>query len=414
MNATRKKRSWLVLGLSLTALVVLLVLVGETSRQQVPQISTARVTRENLNVSISSNGKVEPIEPQAIQSRLTTFVEKVFVVEGQPVRRGQLLVALDASETRTELARMREELVAAREELRAAQAGGRADEVAQVESDLRKTEAERAHLKRQREALERLLSKQAATRQELDQNTLALDRAEAELRSLQQKKDELARRARFDVDRTALRAEHARNGIHSLEGKLASARVTAPVDGTLFSLPVRVGQFVRVGDLLAELANLNRVRVRAFVDEPDLGMLAEGQEVEITWDAYPNRTWTGRVERIPKSVVERGTRTVGNVLCSVNNDRLELLPNINVSVRIRVRKLAQSLVVARSAVRMQGPEHYVFVVEADKLAQRVIKLGIVNETKYEVVGGLAEGDRVALAGDVELRDGLSVRPVDQK
>ncbi|HEY3129283.1 MAG TPA: efflux RND transporter periplasmic adaptor subunit [Acidobacteriota bacterium] len=424
MNATRRNRTWLVSGLTVTALVLLLLLVGETNRQQVPQISAARVTRESLNVSISSNGKVEPIEPHTVQSKLTTFVEKVFVVEGQSVKRGQLLLTLDPSEIRTELTRMQEELVGAQQDLQTAQGGGRADEVAQVESDLRKAEVERAHLKSQREALDRLLSKQAATRQELDQNKLALDRVEAESRALQQKKAELARRARADAERATLRAGHARDAIRSLEEKLAAARITAPVDGTLFSLrvggkdgagdPVRAGQFVRVGDMLAEVADLRRVQVRTFVDEPDLGLLAEGQDVEITWDAYPHQTWNGRVARVPKNVFSRGTRTVGEVLCSVSNDKLELLPNINVDVRIRVLNLANALTVPRGAVRSQGPEHYVFVVEGEKLARRPIKVGTVSATKCQVLGGLAEGDRVALPGEVELRDGLLVRPVDQK
>ncbi len=85
----------------------------------------------------------------------------------------------------------------------------------------------------------------------------------------------------------------------SLEERLHSATVISPVDGTFYSLPVHQGDYVKVGDLLAEIADLRHVRVRAFVDEPDLGRLAPGQEVQATWDAKPGRVWSGRTELIP-------------------------------------------------------------------------------------------------------------------
>ncbi len=97
---------------------------------------------------------------------------------------------------------------------------------------------------------------------------------------------------------------------------------------------MHAGDYVKVGDILAEMADLRQVRVRAFVDEPDLGWLAPDEDVKVSWDAMPNRTWTGKVEQVPKQVVARGTRSVGEVLCSVQNDKVELLPNVNVEVHI--------------------------------------------------------------------------------
>ena len=89
--------------------------------------------------------------------------------------------------------------------------------------------------------------------------------------------------------------------VQSLEEKVRSATVIAPVNGTLYSLPVRAGDYVKVGDVLAEMADLKHVRVRAFVDEPDLGRLRPDQDVEVTWDAKPGRVWTGSTQQIPKA-----------------------------------------------------------------------------------------------------------------
>jgi len=337
-------------------------------------------------------------------------------VEGQGVKRGQLLLTLDVEEARAELASAKEQLVAAEENLRAARAGGKGDELAQLESDLRKADAERTRLRQQHEALERLVAKQAATKEELEQNRIALERAEADWQRLQKTKEEFARRATFEAERGTLQVARFREEVRSLEAKVGSGRITAPTDGTLYSLPVRERDYVKVGELLAELADLGRVRVRAFVDEPELSGLEPNQVVEITWDALPSQTWYGRTEQIPKQVVAHGARSVGEVLCSVNNDKLELLPNINVNVRIHLRERANALVVPRGAIKIEGTHRYVFVVEkgGTHLQKREIKVGIASATKYEVLDGLRDLERVALPGEVGLRDGLAVHVVEKE
>lgn len=410
MNWSAKKWFWLVLAGVVATVIVLVKLSG---RQPVPRVAVVQVVRENLNATISSNGKVEPITPYSLRAQFPTFVEKVLAVEGQAVTRGQLLLTLVADDVHAELDRAREQLVAAQDALRAARAGGRADEAAQLESDLRKAEIERERLRRERAALERLVAQQAATKEELRQNQATLDRAEADWQRLQSAREEFIRRTRLEVERAALLVEHSRSEIRSLEDKVRSARVTAPVDGTLYSLPVHARDFVKVGDLMAELADLHRVRVRAFIDEPELGGIEPDQTVEITWDALPSKTWEGRTEQIPKQVVSRGTRSVGEVLCSVANDKLELLPNININVRIHLRERRNALVVPRGAVRIEGTHRYVYMVGngglGTRLHKREIKVGIASATKYEVLEGLSGGETVALPGDIELRDDMAVR-----
>lgn len=412
MNWSRKKSLGVGLGAALLLVVVLVMLSG---RQPAARVSAVQAVRENLNASISSNGKVEPITPYTIRAKLPTFVEQVMAVEGQAVKRGQVLLTLDANDARAQLARAREELIAARDALRAARSGGPADEAARLESDLRKTEIERVRLRTEREALERLVAKQAATKEELDQNQIQLERVEADWQRLRKNKEEFERRARLEIGRATLLAERAESEVRALEEKVRSAQVTAPTDGTLYSLPVHARDYVKVGDVLAEVADLRRVRVRAFIDEPELGGLEPNQKVEITWDALPNQSWFGRTEQVPKQVVARQSRSVGEVLCSVGNDKLELLPNINVNVRIYMRERPNALVVPRGAVQIEGTRRFVFVVEdgglSSRLQKRQIKVGIASATSFEVLEGLREGEKVALPGDVVLRDGLSVRVV---
>ncbi|HUC55248.1 MAG TPA: efflux RND transporter periplasmic adaptor subunit [Candidatus Cybelea sp.] len=397
-----------------------------SGRKPVPSIHAVTPMRENLVSSISSNGKVEPIAPYVMRAQLDTFVEQVRAKEGQAVRKGQLILELDVKDAAARLSEAKSKLLRAEDDLRAAKAGGRTDDAARVAvASLAKMQAERERLQKNHDVLVRLIAEQAATQDELAANDLALTKAQAEVTRLAAAKQEFARSLKLDTDEAELRVQQLQNEVAALGEKVRQGRITAPADGTLYSLgrsadltPLKAGDYVKVGDLLAEMADLHKVRVRAFIDEPELGALETNQAVKITWDALPNRSWVGKTEVLPKQVVPHQNRSVGELLCAVNNDKLELLPNINVDVRINSRERIGVLSVPRGAVEAQGGKQYVFVVKKNQLGvgkstleKREIHVGIADATNYEVVSGLQEEDLVALPGDVDLRDGMSVRVI---
>jgi len=405
------RRLWLIVG---AALVLTAVLVYISSKGATAHVAVADVKRENLNSVVSSNGKVEPVSPSSFRATFPTFVDRVYAVEGQHIKRGQLIFALDDKGASAQLAQARADLAEQEEALRVAKAGGHADQVAKVGADLQKAHANRDQLRRDGDSLLKLVAQKAATPQELEQNRLMLTQAEADVQSLEKMKATLTQQAQLDSERVALLVERARTEVRDLEDKVASARGTAPFDGTLYSLPIRKGDFVKEGDLLAEMADLHHVRIRAFIDEPELGLIDVNQPVEILWDAHPERTWTGRTETVPKQVVPHGTRNVGELLCSVTNDRLDLIPNTTVEVRIQISERPDVLVVPRGAVYIEGSTRFVFRVENGRLHRRYIKVGVANPTMIEVLSGLNQGDVVALPGDISLKENLRIVPVRQE
>jgi HlyD family secretion protein len=400
----------------LLAGIAAIVLISLSGRQPVAKISAVMPVRENIVASLASNGKVEPISPFVMRAQLDTFVEKVSVQEGQSVKKGQLLVALNVKDAAAQLAEARSKLLRAEEDLRAAKAGGRSDQAAQAAGLLATATAQRDRLQRNHDTLTRLIAQQAATKDELAANDVELAKAQAEVTRLAAAKQEFERDVQLDAGRSTFAVQQAQSEVAALDEKVRSGRITAPADGTLYSLPIKTGDFVKTGDLLAEMADLHKVRVRAFIDEPELGVLEPGQQVRITWDALPNRTWTGKTEVIPKQVVARGARSVGELLCTVNNDKLELLPNINVNVRINSQERSNVLTVPRGSVASDGNQRFVYVVKHNELSvnksrleRREIRVGIADSTNYEVTSGLQENEMIALPGDIELKDGMVVR-----
>src|SRR6266852_2889930 len=413
----RRLRNRILLYLLLAG-VLAYALVQLSGRKPVPKVSAVTPMRENLVSSISSNGKVEPISPYVMRAQLDTFVEKVRATEGQTIKKGQVILELDVKDAAARLSEAKGKLLRAQDDLRAAKAGGRADDAARVAGDLAKAQAERDRLQKNHDVLLRLIAQQAATQDEVAANDLALTKAQAEVTRLAAAKQEFERSVKLDTDQAALRVQQIQNEVAALDEKVWQGRITAPADGTLYSLPVKAGDYVKLGELLAEMADLHKVRVRAFIDEPELGALEANEPVKITWDALPSRSWVGRTEIIPKQGVKRETRSVGELLCSINNDKLELLPNINVNVRINSRERLGVLSVPRGAVAAEGGRRYVFVVRSNQLGvgkstleKREIRVGIADATNYEVVSGLKEEDLVALPGDVDLRDGMTVKVI---
>jgi len=403
-------KKWISVAAGAIFLVLIMLLLA--GRDQVPQARSVRVVRQDLDATISSNGKVEPIEPFVIRAQFPTFVERVSATEGHAVKLGQPILSLDSGDMRVQLAQARADLISAQQDLRAANAGGPPDQVAQLSGDIRKAQIDVQNYERMQDSLQKLVQQHAATQDELAQNEAALARAQNTLATLQQRKSELATRSGMDAQRAQLRVDQDSALVKSLGEKMQSAVVNSPVTGTLYSLPVHVHDYVVIGEILAQAANLRSIRVRGFVDEPDLGWLAAGQSVEITWDAMPGHMWKGVTEQVPRQVVAHGNRSVGEVLCSVDNSKLELIPNVNVNIRIVVRQSANALVVPRSAVRTIGGKHLVYVLTGGTVHQRNIQVSISDATRYEVLSGLQEGDEVILPGDLVIRDGMSVRATE--
>jgi HlyD family secretion protein len=398
----------------LLAGVLTLVLMKSSGRQPVVKISAVTPVRENIVASISSNGKVEPISPFVTRAQLDTFVEKIRVVEGQAIKKGQPLLELNVKDAEAQLAEARSKLLRAQNDLRVANSGGRPDAAAQAAGALSTAVAQRERLQHNHDTLLRLIGQHAATKDELAANDLELTKAQAEVARLTAAKQAFDSGVSLDANQAPLLVRQAQSEVAALEAKVRNGHIAAPSDGTLYSLPVKAGDYVRVGDLLAEMADLRKVRVRAFIDEPELGALEPNEPVKITWDALPNRVWMGKTETIPKQVVARGARSVGELLCTVDNDKLELLPNINVNVRINSKERDNVLAVPRGAVEAAASQRFVYVVKQGEfgktvLEKREIHLGIADSTNYEVTGGLQQGEMVALPGDIDLKGGMTVK-----
>jgi HlyD family secretion protein len=393
------------------AVLLLLVIAGATMlvmRKGTASIRADRVERGPLTASISTNGKVEPIVDFQAHAPISTTVQKIYVKPGDHVKKGQLMLTLDDAGVRAQSARALAELKGAQAQQAAVQAGGSREEVLSRQSQLVKAQTDRDTAVRNLEALKRLQQSGAASPAEVQSAENQLKVADAAVQLLQQQGTQ--RYSPQDVTRVEATEAEAKATYDAAQVTLADTNVRSTVDGTVYSLPFREGSFVNPGDLLVGVAELQTVQVRAFIDEPDIGRLSQGQPVTVSWDALPDRTWSGTVARVPTTVVTRGTRMVGEIVVDVPNQDMKLLPNINVSVSIVTAERKDVISVPREAVRQDGHQKYVFVVSGHELHRQNIETGISNLTSVEV-SGLSDKSLVALnsLNMQPLRDGMKVK-----
>jgi HlyD family secretion protein len=402
-----KRTGLIIIGLAVA--VVILAAFVSLHRSQVT-VRVGQAERETITASIATNGKIEAIENFQAYAPMPTTVKRIFVQQGDWVKPGQMLLRLDDADARLQAAKSEAELKGAQANLSAVQGGGTQEELLNTRSALVKAQADRDVAQQNLKAMQKLLKTGAASQGEVDaaQNRLRIDESQVQL--LQQKLKD--RYSQQEIGHVQAQEAEARASLSAAQSVLRNANVSAPHEGMVYSLPVKQGAFVNTGDLLVQVADLHKVRVRAFVDEPEIGKLQVGQLVEIRWDALPGRVWEGKLEMLPTTVVSHGTRMVGEVTCVVPNGDLKLLPNTNVGVSVVTMREQNALTVPREAIHQDGEGQYVFELVNGELKRRNVKTSVSNLTRVEVTSGLSDNAVLALGAlnMQSLKAGMAVKP----
>jgi HlyD family secretion protein len=403
------RRPWLT---TLVILVVFLLVVGAyvELRPRRIRISVVKPIRQEVSSSITTNGKVEPVSPFEARAPLAVTVQKILVKEGDRVKAGQLLLVLDDTRARGDLAIAQTRLKLAQEKYANLLAGGTRQQTLLRGADRQKAATELDSAQRQLAALERLQQRGAASMDEVSAARDRVARVQADLVQFQSQ----VRYSPDEQSRAQSEIADARLAVDLSQQVLRESNIRAPFAGIVFFLPARAGAFVSVGDLLLQEADLSRVQVRAFVDEPEIGRLALGQTVKITWDALSGHSWQGTVTNLPSTVVSRGSRVVGEILCNVDNSQHLLLPNINVNATIVASNKEDALTIPREAVREDSGRNYVYVLSDGHLHRRDVKLGISNLTRVEILSGITTDDTIAVQSysPSPMADGVGAKVVE--
>jgi HlyD family secretion protein len=378
--------------------VLLSIVVGYYFLSRGPEPSNlvlAPAVRRDLSVIVSTNGIIEPVDRREVYSPVDGFITQLLHREGSEIKRGQLLFRIEPQQLLTALTEAKAVLLQARAEEQAVLSGPTQQEVAEVEASIAEVSRQ---LDQQTSDLAResaLLKKQAVTRESVEILERQIELLEVRLDGLKKRKEGLLRRY-SDNDRQLQqnRVKELSRQVELMEQQVQAGSIAAPNDGILYSLPVSPGSYVSKGQLLGQLYQPGQVRLRAYIDEPDLGRVRKGQRTRIEWDGLPDRHWTGIVVQPARQVVTLGTRSVGYVLCSIDDQPSELIPNTTVKVQIVTASKSNALVVPRKAVFNQNGRPFVLVSDGEHTIQKTVQFGLVTLEEVEILQGIDEGNQV--------------------
>ncbi len=403
---------YLIVGVALVLIVLGVIALKSLTRERVT-IRAAKVSYEDLTKSFSTNGKVEPMDDFQVHSQAAGQVQDVYVNVGDRVKPGQLLLKMDDKYAIANLAHANSMLQAAQLAAGDIQHGGSQDERNANAADLA-----RATLQRQQDVasvatLQELQKKGGASASEVAAAQHRVQVDDNTIQSIQQHSTQ--RYGQADQARAQAELADARAAVTAAQSSYDTANIRSKVAGNVYFLPIAQYDYVAVGDDLVFVANLNHMRITAYFDEPDIGNLAAGQPVTITWEAKPGTTWHGHITQAPTTVISYLTRFVGECFITVDDANGDLKPNANVNITVTTAQHLHVLSVPREALRFDGAQPFVFRIVRNKLVKTPIKIsgGIVNLNRVEIVGGLSEDDSIALNATTnrDLTNGLEVTPV---
>lgn len=394
-TAKRKSRSgWIWLAV-IIGLVILFYFVRMATRSRVP-VRVATVRRSELKSTIPTNGKVEPQVNFEAHAPYPGLIKALYVHEGEEVPQGKLLLTMDDANARARLATALAGLKSAQAGYNALLQGGTQQQRLSLQAEMSKAAIERDQAQSDLKALQKLQITGAASSSEVASAQQRLDAANVSWNNLQQRKthsydaDELSRAKAALAD--------AQAGYAAAKQIVDEANIRAPFDGTVYRIPVSQTEYVQQGDMLLQMADLTKMQVRAYFDEPEIGKLRAGQPVTIKWDAQPGKLWHGHIARVPSTIITYTTRNVGEVLVTIDDAHGDLLPNTNVVVTALVANEPNVLNIPREALHSENGQNYVYAVRDGKLHRTSITTSnnLINLTQVGILSGLQQGQVVAL------------------
>jgi HlyD family secretion protein len=295
---------------------------------------------------IKVSGNIEVVDAQ-LSFKIPGRVAERAVSEGDHVKTGQLIARLDDTDQREQVAVRNAEVAAARAALAELEAGSRPQEIASAEAAVRSAEADRDRAEIDFKRNQELLKQAAVAQRDYDLAEAQRKVAEARVTDAQERLKLVREGPRVEtIQQSRARVQQAEAALAVAETQLAYTRLQSPMDGTVLSHHVEVGEYVGPGTSVVTVADTVHLWVRAYVDEADLGRIRHGQHVAVRSDSRPNKTYDGVIgfisseaEFTPKTVqtTKERVKLVFRIKVYVDNPNDELKPGMPADVVIGVK-----------------------------------------------------------------------------
>lgn len=414
---SRKALVWLIMSLVATAVAG--AAWKALDRPAPPSYTAVKVSRGNIANTISATGKVQAVTTVQVGTQVSGTVSELYADFNDHVRAGQVIARLDPSEMEAQLQQTKASLASAQARVAAARSNGEGQNasVAAAKASIENanagfTEADRAY-----KTTESLVQFGAAPRRQLETAEATRTQAQAQTEQVQaqyRQAESQVKAGGAALDQALADATQAKAAEDVATVNLERTYIRSPIDGVVVARNVDVGQTVasslQAPILFLIAKDLTKMQVLADVDEADVGQLRTNDTVSFTVDAFPQKTFPGKISQIRLSPNVVQNVTTYTAVIDVDNPQLELKPGMTANITATVAEKQNVLLVPNAALRyrpentaapVRGSATVVWKVEGQDLKPIRLKLGMTDGVSTEVISGdLAEGDTLASSAQV--------------
>src|SRR3954463_7507012 len=405
---SRRSRIWLVATLVVLAIGGVIAFRINKKKHAGTEVRLEQVAKRNLVSAVTASGKIEAKTSVDISADITGRIIQIAVREGDLVKRGQFLLQIDPAQYQAAVARAE-------------------GVVASTQATLLQTKATRDQALRAWNRARQLT--------QLGDNLIAPETAEQAQTGYDV--------AEANYQATKAQLEQARAGLQEAKDNLSKTRLTAPISGRVVRLAVEQGEvavpgtFSRETGLLMTIADLSVILAKVQVDETDVVRLTQRDSTEITIDAYPDTTFTGRVTKVSHSAKLTPTQTASgssdravdfDVEITLQAPPPDIRPDLSCTARIVTDTRSNVLSIPIIALTVREHEKIpseaegapqvdtlrarfrkkeaegVFVVRNGIATFRPVKTGVAGDDYFEVVDGVREGETIVAGTSQAIRD----------
>ena len=363
-----KKRYIIIAGIVIAALILLIFGLKNGSTKYV----TKEVTRATITEYVEASGTIKPINTIAVGTQVSGTVSRIYVDYNSQVKKGDLLAELDPSLFQSNV----DQSTAKLNNAQAAYA---------------KAQANLEYKKNNYKRYEHLYAKNYVSRDDVEL---------ARSNYLAAQADVAATRAEMSASQAALN-----NNLTNL----GYSKITSPVDGTVISRAVDVGQTVAASfntPTLFEVAeDLTKMQIETSVSEADIGKIKVGQTAEYTLDGYPNKRFFGSVTQVRLASTTTNNVVTYTVIVSVDNSDGFAIPGMSANVSIITGEAKDVLVVDNKALKFSPPDntqkfdnHGIWLLKNNEPVRVEVKLGLSDDNKTQIISDeIQEKDKVIIS-----------------
>ena len=389
---------------------------GESEAPPKPAFKLAEVKKGPISSKISATGIIEPNFKVEVKSKASGEVLSFPLLEGDKVEKGTLLLQLDKSDEKRNVAKAKADLSKAtaklekaktalllqktkyKTDIKASQSG-----VISAIANLKESEDK---LKRQIELFEQKVVSQesldtAETLFEVNQQNLI--QAESQLQESKDSIHDISMKEN-EIELVKTEVQLAEIALDEVKERLEETEIIVPLSGTIIEKLVEEGQIIASGisnanggTALANIADMSRLFIIADIDETDIGSVKIDNPVTITADAFPGKVFNGRVKRIaPQGLVENSITIFKVKIEVLGKEKKILKPMMSANIEITTDHVESTIFTTRAGIREEKDEKFAMVLNKEKPEKLLVKTGIKNPIFVQILSGLSPGDRVIL------------------